>query len=230
MKLRALPEPLAGIGTETAQRFLSSAFESVDGCFLTLETVRAARKAAGGSIAGRLTSNEEDLLRAAIVFTGAGLDSMLKRLIRDTLPALLESSGQAHEKFEAFAAQRLGTGEIADAKMLARYLTSADPRARLIDDYIYDLTGSSLQSAEEVGKAAGALGINDPVLRKSIDELKPLFVARNEISHELDLQELDRPGDRRRRSRAMGPTKDLCQDGLDVGQLIVNGVAGIVSP
>jgi hypothetical protein len=36
--------------------------------------------------------------------------------------------------------------------MIARYLASADPRARLIEDYIYDLTGSSLQSAEESGR------------------------------------------------------------------------------
>lgn len=43
--------------------------------------------------------------------------------------------------------------------MIARYLVAADPRARLIEDYIYELTGSSLQSAEEVGKTASALGI-----------------------------------------------------------------------
>jgi hypothetical protein len=36
-------------------------------------------------------SNEEDLLRAAIVFTGAGLDATLKQVIRDALPSLLEN-------------------------------------------------------------------------------------------------------------------------------------------
>jgi hypothetical protein len=56
--------------------------------------------------------------------------------------------------------------------MIVRYLVSDDPRARLIEDYIYDLTGSSLQSAEEVGKTAGALGINDADLRRRIDGLK----------------------------------------------------------
>jgi len=61
-------------------------------------------------------SPEEDLLRAAIVFTGAGLDATLKQLIRDTLPTLLERNQQAHDKFEAFAAGRLGTGEIADTR------------------------------------------------------------------------------------------------------------------
>ena len=177
-----------------------------------------------------MTSPEEDLLRAAVVFTGAGLDATLKQLIRDTLPSLLEVNDQAQEKFEAFAADRLGTGEIADAKVIARYLTSPDPRVRLIEDYIYELTGSSLQSAEEVQKVAGALGIDDPQLRKRITDLRDLFVARNEISHELDLQRPEQPGDRTRRTRRIGATKGLCQEGLEVAQLIVNAVGTLVSP
>src|SRR5690349_14702081 len=127
---------------DTAQRFLTSAYEAVDAVLVTLETVRQLRKQKGGDIRGRLTAPEEDLLRAAVVFTGAGLDSVLKQLIRDTLPDLLRMSDQAHEKFEAFARDRLGTGEIADSAMIARYLTSENPRDRLIEDYIYELTGS----------------------------------------------------------------------------------------
>jgi hypothetical protein len=228
--LRPLTAPCGEPGTETAQRFLASAYDSVDAVLETLETLREIRRQqSGGDIRGRLTSQEEDLLRAAIVFTGAGLDATLKQLIRDTLPTLLGTSDQAHEKFETFAADHLGTGEIADSKMIARYLTSGDPRARLIEDYIYDLTGSSLQSAEEVQKVAGALGIDDAALRTRITGLRTLFVARNEISHELDLQRLERPGDRTRRTRPMGPTRNLCQEGLEVGQLIVNAVGGLMS-
>ena len=112
-----------------------------------------------------MPENEVDLLRAAVVFAGAGLDATLKQLIRDTLPLLLERNKQAHEKFETFAANRLLSGDTVDAKMLARYMTSYEPRRRLIEDYIYELTGSSLQSAEEVQQVAGALGINDRQLR-----------------------------------------------------------------
>jgi hypothetical protein len=100
----------------------------------------------------------------------------------------------------------------------------------LIEDYIYDLTGSSLQSAEEVGRVAGALGINDAPLRRRIDDLKNLFVARNEISHELDLQRPEQPGDRTRRTRPLRRTKDLCQEGLEVAQLMVNAVGGLLRP
>ena len=226
MQLRELSPASGEPGTETAQRFLASAYDSVEAVLETLETLRQLRRTQGGDLRGRLRSNEEDLLRAAIVFTGAGLDATLKQLIRDTLPDLLETNTLAHDKFEAFAAEKLGTGEIADTKTIARYLTSANPRGRLIEDYIYALTGSSLQSAEEVGKVAGALGIEDGPLRRRITDLRKLFVARNEISHELDLQRLERPGDRTRRTRRLEATKSLCQEGLEVGQLIVNAVGG----
>jgi hypothetical protein len=76
---------------------------------------------------------------------------------------------------------------------------------------------------------AGAVGIDDAPLRKRVEGLKTLFVARNEISHELDLQRPEQPGDRTRRTRPMGPTKSLCQEGLEVGQLIVNAVGALMS-
>ena len=228
MELSGLSESCGVPGTEVAQRFLASAHDSVEAVLQTLKAVRELRRQETGDIRGRLTSPEEDLLRAAIVFTGAGLDATLKQLIRDTLPLLLEKNPQAHDKFETFAVGRLGTTEIAEAKMVARYLASPDPRKRLIEDYVYELTGSSLQSAEEVQKTAGALGIENAALRKRINGLRNMFVARNEISHELDLRRPGQPGDRTRRSRPMGPTKDLCQEGLEVGQLIVNAVGGLL--
>src|SRR3954447_23854049 len=96
-RLRALPAPGGVAGTETAQRFLEGAHDSVESLFQSIDSLRTARGAGGR---GRLTSSEEDLLRAALVFTGAGMDATLKRLIGDTLPAALDRSEQAHEMFE----------------------------------------------------------------------------------------------------------------------------------
>jgi hypothetical protein len=220
-----MPQGFAHDAADKSQRYLEGAHEAVEAVFDTLEKIRQLRKAEGGGIQGQLTNNENDQLRAAIVFSGAGLDATLKQMIRDTLPLLLEAGNeQAHKKLEDFTHERLGTGEIADTRAIARYLTSASPRDRLIEDYIYELTGSSLQSSEEVQKVAGALGINDADLRKKIDELKPLFTARNEISHELDLQSPEKPGDRTRRSRPISQTKDTCYSAFEIGQLIVNAV------
>lgn len=218
-----------GLDVDTAQRFLAGAYDSVEGLLQTLETLRDIRKQTQGDIRGRMPENEVDLLRAAVVFAGAGLDATLKQLIRDTLPLLLERNKQAHEKFEMFAANRLLSGDTVDAKMLARYMTSYEPRRRLIEDYIYELTGSSLQSAEEVQQVAGALGINDRQLRQRIDGLYELFSMRNEISHELDLQAPEKPGDKSRRSREEDPTIKQCHEGLEVGQLIINEVDTLLS-
>lgn len=215
-------------GTEVAQRFLSSAFDSVTSILSTFDVLREQRRVVQGDIRGRIPGNEEDQLRAAVVFVGAGVDATLKRLIQDSLPGLLDVNDQAHSKLEAFAASRLGTGEIADTKMIARYLVSGDPRQTLIDDYVFDLTGSSLQSAEEVQKVAGALGIEDASLRRRISGLKDLFVARNQISHELDLQHVQRQGERSRRTRSLPKTLSMCREGLEVAQLIINAVGAML--
>jgi hypothetical protein len=218
----ALPLPLV---VETAQRFLASAYDSVESVLTTLDTVRVAR----GARRGRLTSAEEDLLRAAIVFTGAGLDATLKQLIHDTVPHLLGQSVPAHNMFEGFAARQLGSADAVDKKRVARYLVAQSPRAQLIEDYVYELTGSSLQSAEQVELTARALGIaDDNALLARIRGLRPLFVARNEVSHELDLQRPEQAGVRTRRSRPLPATTALCSDGLEVAQLMVNAVANLL--
>ena len=104
------------------------------------------------------------------------------------------------------------------------------------EDYVYELTGSSLQSAEQVELTARALGIAEVnALLGRIRGLRPLFVARNEVSHELDLQRPDQAGVRTRRSRALGATTALCADGLEVAQLMpgktitMNGALGPLS-
>jgi hypothetical protein len=198
----------------------------VESVFDSIDILRRARGAGGR---GRLTSSEEDLIRAAIVFTGAGMDATLKRLIRDSLERVLGRSTQAHEMFEGFAARQIATGEVVDRKKVAKYLVAPSARFQLVEEYVYDLTGSSLQSADEVEKTARALGIEDRALLRRATDLRPLFVARNEVAHELDLQELERPGDRTRRGRAIAPTATMCSDGLEVAQLMLNAVANLVA-
>ncbi|WP_411090117.1 hypothetical protein [Streptomyces sp. 061-3] len=139
------------------------------------------------------------------------------------MAALLPVNKESASKFQAHAEARLSHEQA--PKLLARYLTSGDPRGALIDDYVYELTGSSLQSTEQVQKVAGALGVTDAKLRKRIGELKPLFVARNEIVHELDLKAPEKPGDRHRRIRSIGKTKEMAHHGLETTQQIVNSVA-----
>ncbi|MFZ0141706.1 MAG: hypothetical protein WAL70_11515, partial [Aeromicrobium sp.] len=55
-------------------------------------------------------------------------------------------------------------------------------------------------------------------------DLRPLFVARNEIVHELDLVQVDTPGDRHRRTRTKTEAMDLAHLGREFGQQIINAV------
>jgi hypothetical protein len=64
--------------TETAQRFLASAYDSVEELLITIAMFRELYRQEGFVRWGRIRQNEEDLLRAAILFAGAGLDATLK--------------------------------------------------------------------------------------------------------------------------------------------------------
>ncbi len=216
--------------TETAQRFLASAYDSVEELLTTLAKFREWRRLEGQSLRGRLPQNEEDLLRAAILFTGAGLDATLKQVVRDTLIYLVEVNSQAEERFKRYASGALLDGGEVSSKKLAGLLIARNPRQALIESYISALTGPSLQSAEQVDGVVSALGIDRPDLRRRVNALRPLFVARNQIAHELDLQRPERPSDKHRRTRQIHQSRELAHEGLEVGQLIINEVVSLLSP
>src|SRR3990172_5492484 len=68
------------------------------------------KKERGGK-RGMTTDEEQDILRAAVVFAGAGLDAVAKELVREALPHLLERDPKAHEGLEDFAFKRLRSGD-----------------------------------------------------------------------------------------------------------------------
>jgi hypothetical protein len=163
-----------------------------------------------------------------VVFGCAGLDASLKQLIRDALPVLLEINTQAREKFLSFVQRAINLEVPAAKRTLAEVLTASDPRGTLVDRYIYEMTGSSLQSKQQVTEAAGALGISDPAIRREVGALDPVFVARNQIVHELDLLDPERHGNRERRDREVNETIKLAHSALVVGQMVINGVIDLL--
>lgn len=145
-----------------------------------------------GAVAGATRDVEQDLLRGMVVMAGAGLDSMLKQLIRDCLQTLAACDEGVREGLEKFVARQLrseaGESQSAGAsRFLARVLTAADTRDQVIEEYVQFLTGASLQSADEVMRAAGALGLKPVALGIDPDVLRPIFGVRNKIIHELDI-------------------------------------------
>jgi hypothetical protein len=151
-ELQALtPAELHG-STELAQRFLASAYDSANGVIRILNALRASRI----EQRGRRSHEKDVLLRAGIVFACAGLDASLKQVIHDALPLLLEVKDESRKKFDRFAAEYVAPeNDVVSPQRLVGLLTSSDPRAALIDAHVYQLTGSSLQSAEEVERICG---------------------------------------------------------------------------
>jgi hypothetical protein len=162
-----------------------------------------------GNVRGVLTDQEQDILRAGLVMCCAGVDAALKQAIRDCFETLLEKNKLVREGFEKFIRKRIGgDGDVLEiasgVKFLAQVLADKTPRAKLIEDYIRELTGDSLQSADEILRTTAALGLETKTLTLDIPRLKEIFQIRNKIIHELDL-DLNAP----KRKRKVRSQKDL---------------------
>lgn len=181
-------------------------------------------KAKRGNVRGVLTDQEQDILRAALVMSCAGLDGALKQGIRDCLGHLLSTDQQVRDGFEKFIRKRIsGENDILEtgggAKFLARILADETPRERLVEDYIRELTGDSLQSADEVLRTIAALGIDQKDLKLDIPKLKEIFGIRNKIIHELDI-DLD-AHKRKRKVRSQADLLDSADSILGIARTIL---------
>ena len=177
-----------------------------------------------GNKRGVLTDQEQDILRAALVMSCAGMDGALKQAIRDCLPHLLDKDDSVRDGFEKFIRRRIGReGDDTElgggTKFLAEILADGNPRKRLIEAYILELTGDSLQSAEQVMRAASALGMEHNDLKLDIRSLKAIFGLRNKIIHELDI-DLDAPK-RKRKVRSQADLLDNTDFVLGVTRMIL---------
>lgn len=224
-----LPVPVAAAATSGAQERLRAAAESVNNVLLNMELARAVdRDIKQKALRGRLSEAHIDLLRAAIVFAGAGLDASLKELIRGTIREVWTRNDLAREKFQQFAGSHLApAGEPVSVARLAEILAS--PRGsqdELLKQYERSLTGGSLQSAQQVAVVCSALGVQSKQLRERLKEggvLDQMFRARNEIIHELDLAVSGK------RSRPLSTAREFATQALSVTQEIINAVSSTLS-
>lgn len=219
---RSLDETRIAVSDERiskAHLILKHAHESVHALRTALTGVRGQRSARGA-----LTDEEQDLLRAMLVMATAGLDSMLKQLIRDALPDLVKADVEVAQGLQTFVARKLrgGVDESSGAlahSFLARILTAELQQKQTIEEYISELTGESLQSTDQLMKAASSLGIGEIIPGSELTRLREIFGARNQIVHELDI---DFSGARRnRRSRRMGLVTTQSNIILGLGQKIL---------
>jgi hypothetical protein len=148
---------------------------------------------------GAPTHEEQDLLRAMVVFAGAGIDAMTKRLIRDALPVLVETSAETRTRMEQYVARHLRRvpaegedvsgepGQSVSPQRLARVLLADEPRRGLMDLLTGDLTAGSLQSAAELYRVLGYFGLPNSSIGAKEADLREVFECRNRIIHEMDI-------------------------------------------
>ncbi|HUX67530.1 MAG TPA: hypothetical protein VMV31_08570 [Terriglobales bacterium] len=162
-----------------------------------LRSFEASRK---GKKGGNSTDAEQDQLRAMLVFAAAGLDAMVKRLVRNALPALLARGDQkTDEQLKSFVSRRAKADP--DYKFLAEAVSSPNPRGRVIEAWMDDLTAGSLQSSPALERVARAFDI--AATAQGRDALARAFLARNQIVHEMDLEPSQNRARRQRSREAM---------------------------
>ncbi|MEO1008289.1 MAG: hypothetical protein AAFX79_06960 [Planctomycetota bacterium] len=176
-----MPSPPRSSALQSAYKTLQYSHESASS-FLDIYFEATSARGPGAP-----THEDQDLLRAAIVFVGAGVDACLKQSIKDALEDAIAAFPEAQDGFCKFVERRLkGESQIAIARELSETLVSLRPREHLLKKYQRSLTGSSLQSLGEIQKIFEVFGCNK--LSKSHEaEIKKALEIRNKIIHELDM-------------------------------------------
>lgn len=210
--------------TDRAEIVLKQAKLSIKHFRAAFDTVRKERKASGPPTAG-----EQDLIRASLTFAAAGLDSVIKELIKGSIKSLAEKDTDVQKGLEEYARRQLrndtdGSFAKNSANFIAKILVSSSPYEQLIENYTLHLTGSSLQSVDQLFKASSALGIKVDIVNKKGKELREIFEVRNKIIHELDVRFDIKTGQKARNSRTKKDLNEMSNLLLNVADNYINAV------
>ncbi|MBI2185621.1 MAG: hypothetical protein HYU37_00695 [Acidobacteria bacterium] len=143
-------------------------------------------------------------MRAALIFAAAGLDSLVKQLVRDTLQIVISKNKGAHAQFTDYIQSRLKRSDGPDLRFLAEAIAAERPTNHLQQQLVAELTSSSLQSKDQLLRVAAYFAIPADEISNDLPKLQAVFHARNQIAHEMDilLGQANR-GRRQRRARLM---------------------------
>jgi hypothetical protein len=189
------PDAVHHDATQSSYLILKYAHDTAESLLEAFSSIRSARNARGTP-----TDEEQDLLRAMVVFAGAGIDSMTKQLIRDALPVMATTLPAARARMEQLGArhlQRAGPLDIGqddsgnllgvNPQRLAKVLFAETPRAGMLELLVSDLTAGSLQSASELYRVLSYLGVDKNSIGATETELREVFDCRNSLIHEMDI-------------------------------------------
>jgi hypothetical protein len=137
---------------------------------------------------------------------------------------LAVSDSAVQREFQTYAERQLrGDSEAPEPIGGYRFLAPS-PQDRLIEEYIEALTGTSLQSADQLFKAAKALGLNPYDLPAQKEDLEKIFDVRNKIIHELDVKFGAQVGWRKRNSRTRPILEDYSNKRIQVSKHMIEAV------
>jgi len=206
---------------------LRNASKSVQAFYDLYKESRRLRKGGGAT-----TDKEQDLLRAMLLFASAGLDAVVKQLIKDCLRDVISDDLGAAKQFEIFMERKLlkGSSEldeistkyVLNIKLLAKIVSNREPIEIGLDSLINDLTGDSLQSADQLLRVASQFAIMPKDLFSHIELVKEIFKVRNQITHEMDIN-LDSPN-RSRRARGQKDMIEYTKEVLFITENFVKAV------
>lgn len=137
-------------------------------------------------------TQKQDLLRAIILFSCSGIDSIVKQLVNDTLDYVIEHDEGAFNQFKNYTEKKLILKNESgiNSKLFAELFTCGNPKQTLIDALKKDLTSNSLQSADELLKVGSVFNIETVKLvsgKEAHEKLRKIFMIRNQITHEMDV-------------------------------------------
>ena len=182
MQLCTLPLPPTRAELLRAYSILKRACEAAESFVSAYTTVREARSARGTA-----TDHEQDLLRAALIFAAAGLDSCVKQLVRDALRIVIKNKEGAHEQFTDYVRSKLRRSDKQSIRFLAEAIASDKPTVHVQEQLVAELTQASVQSKDQILRVAAYFAIPPAEISKDLAKLHEVFRARNEIAHEMDI-------------------------------------------
>jgi|SRR3989344_8203231 len=191
-----------------------------------VNSFRSLYKVGRRGLSGPSTHAQQDLYRAMLVFACAGLDVLVKQLIKTKLPQLMSSDKKVKEKFKDFVKRGMKKDEKELLNAIALALVDDSPKEFLAQEYIESLTGDSLQSVEELRRVSEASGLDRDIIfsRDKMNVLKDAFIVRNQIIHEMDIniipQKSKKTGYRTRRQRKSPEMEGHTKNILDLAQEI----------
>lgn len=227
--LVSVPPKTIAPSVRQARRLLDGSHRSVDDILAASQELEKSRRASNDSAKGRRKQREVDLLRAALVFSSAGIDACMTRLVNDSGRVLIRSPKTgAHQQYREFLKQAIPANSV-DAGLRDRLL-DMDIEESVLTYYLSQKTKASFQGSGDLQKRVVlVLGLPKATLvQATIDGLDEFFKARNEIVHEMDF------ADSTGRSTARQPrgaieVQEQCYSALNSAAELINATIATLS-